>query len=287
VNEPQPEPPNLDASTVRHFGEEWTTFAQDRGWGDGTALERTFAAYFAPLPPDVLNSKAVVGDFGAGSGRWARIVAPKVARLYLVEPSDAAMRIARTNLGEASNVTFIQEPIGGPSMIGMQLDLAYSLGVIHHIPNAEQAVSHIKRTLKPGGYFLCYLYYSLENRPFWYRALWRASDFARSRISRLGKWPKLCITGLIAALVYWPFARVSKLIAKTGRRVGTIPLSQYADKSLYIMWNDSLDRFGTPLERRFSKREIEGLVDAAGFDPSTLVISRTEPFWCFAVRAYS
>ena len=44
------------------------------------------------------------------------------------------------------------------------LDFAYSLGVIHHIPDSESAVKSVVKSLKPGAPFLIYLYYNLDNQ---------------------------------------------------------------------------------------------------------------------------
>lgn len=38
-----------------------------------------------------------------------------------------------------------------------------------------------------------------------------------------------------------------------------------------MLRNDSLDRFGTRLEQRFSKQEIRHMLGEAGFDLSTLI----------------
>ena len=46
------------------------------------------------------------------------------------------------------------------------------------------------------------------------------------------------------------------------------------------MRTDSRDRFGTPLERRFSRIEIENMLINAGLE--NISISETAPFW-FAV----
>jgi hypothetical protein len=51
-----------------------------------------------------------------------------------------------------------------------------------------------------------------------------------------------------------------------------------------MLQNDALDRFGTRLEQRFSKIEIEEMVAKAGFDVSTLEFSDNEPFWTFSVK---
>lgn len=274
--------PNVDPATVEHFGQEWSRFTQNEGWGDAGQLRRVFDAYFAPLPKQALNPAAVVGDFGAGSGRWAALVAPQVRQLYVVEPSPAAMSVARNNLGGHPNVTYLQEPIGGPSMPAGSLDVAYSLGVIDHVPDSVQALRDVRAALKPGGVFLGYLYYALENRPGWYRIVWRLSDRVRSVVSRCPETRKRLATDFAATAIYWPLARVSRLLAALGMGTSMIPLSQYADKSFYVMRNDALDRFGSPLEQRFTKAQIAGMLRDAGFDVSTFVFSDHEPFWCFS-----
>ena len=50
-----------------------------------------------------------------------------------------------------------------------------------------------------------------------------------------------------------------------------------------MLENDSLNRFGTSLEQRFSKAEIAARLSAANFDPMTLRFSEIEPFWTFTV----
>ena len=56
------------------------------------------------------------------------------------------------------------------------------------------------------------------------------------------------------------------------------PLSSYRNVSFYTMRTDSLDRFGTRLEKRFSKEQIERMMIIAGFD--SIQFSESEPFWC-------
>jgi hypothetical protein len=71
--------------------------------------------------------------------------------------------------------------------------------------------------------------------------------------------------------------------ARRGLGVAQLPLSQYSDKSFYVMRNDALDRLGTPLEQRFTRTQITEMLLRAGFDTSTLIFSDSEPFWCFSV----
>ena len=56
-----------------------------------------------------------------------------------------------------------------------------------------------------------------------------------------------------------------------------IPLSYYSDKSFHVIRNDSLDRFGTPLEQRFSEKQIRKMLELAGM--TNIVFSQREPYW--------
>ena len=55
------------------------------------------------------------------------------------------------------------------------------------------------------------------------------------------------------------------------------PLSAYRSVSFYTMRTDALDRFGTRLEQRFTRRQIEQMMTAAGLEQ--IRFSESEPFW--------
>jgi hypothetical protein len=48
--------------------------------------------------------------------------------------------------------------------------------------------------------------------------------------------------------------------------------------------NDALDRFGTRIENRFSKVEIELMLEQAQFDIKTLKFYESEPFYTFLIQ---
>ena len=50
-----------------------------------------------------------------------------------------------------------------------------------------------------------------------------------------------------------------------GINVENFPLTDYKNKSFYFMKTDALDRFGTRLEKRFSKQEIIDMLTVSGF----------------------
>ena len=133
------------------------------------------------------------------------------------------------------------------------LDLAVSLGVLHHLPDTGLGIQDIFKKIKPGGYFLCYLYYALENKPLAYRFIWNVSNGFRIGISKLPYRLRRIVCEVIAALVYWPLARLSKFVEKFGISSGNVPFHHYKDMNFYVMRNDAYDRFGTSLEQRFTQ----------------------------------
>ncbi len=271
--------PNVDHAVARGFGEEWSTFRQDEEHLPPAERARIFDDYFHLFPWHRLPAGGGSGiDVGCGTGRWAMLVAPRVAHLHLLDASPDALAVARQNLAGAANVSFHAASVAAIPLPPGSLDFAYSLGVLHHVPDTQAAIAAIADKLKPGAPFLVYLYYAFDNRPAWYRALWRLSNVGRLVISRLPHAPKLAVSHAIAALIYWPLARLAGLLARFGVAAAALPLSYYADKSFYVMRTDAYDRFGTRLEQRFTRAEIARMLARAGF--VEIRFSERVPFWC-------
>lgn len=219
-----------------------------------------FDNYFSIFPWNRLPESAVGFDLGCGSGRWAKLVAPRVGKLYLFDPSEDALNVARRNLAGTSNVEFALAGAGNIPLDDGECDFGYSLGVLHHIPDTEAGMRECVTKLKAGAPFLVYLYYNFDNRPAWFRLIWRISNAIRSVVCRLPHGFRFAISQVLALLLYWPLARAAWLLEKVGVNVASFPLSQYRNNSFYVMRNDALDRFGTSLEQRFSKVEIEAMM---------------------------
>src|SRR6185437_209148 len=108
-----------------------------------------------------------------------------------------------------------------------------------HVPDTAQAIRSVASKLRTGAPFLIYLYYALDNRPWWYRAIWRVSNIMRVGISRLPPLLRLGVSQVIAALVYWPLARLAALLEKSGFSTDEFPLEFYRHKSFYVMRTDA------------------------------------------------
>jgi SAM-dependent methyltransferase len=266
---------NIDRETVASFGDEWSRF--DQTGMTETETRKAFEEYFSVFPWAALPMDAEGFDMGCGSGRWARLVAPRVGRLHCVDPS-SALDVARRNLATLGNVAFHQASVDASGLPPTSQDFGYSLGVLHHVPDTAAAIRSCVALLKPGAPLLLYLYYAFDNRPAWFRAIWRMSDLGRRIIHRLPAGLKHAATDAIAALVYWPLARLSGVLERLRLPVHGIPLSFYRHHTFYTMRTDARDRFGTPLEQRFTRTQIEAMMRAAGL--VDVRFSEGAPYWC-------
>lgn len=266
---------NIDSKTVASFGDEWSRFDQNAMSVD--EARKIFEEYFSVFPWADLPENAVGFDMGCGSGRWARWVAPKVGHLHCIDPSNA-IHVAKANLNNFNNISYHLASVDERCLPELSQDFGYSLGVLHHVPDTQAAIQSCVDLLKPGAPLLLYLYYAFDNRSWWFRSLWRLSDIGRRLICKLPTWLKDSLTDVIAILVYLPLASISSVLVWFGFNVENMPLSYYRNHSFYTMRTDARDRFGTPLEQRFTRNQILAMMKQAGL--IKIQFSQAAPFWC-------
>jgi len=267
---------NIDHGVVKAFGEEWTQF--DQQTASFTDLQNMFDQFFRVFPWNTLPPQAIGFDLGCGSGRWARFVSQRVTRLHCIDPSEAALSVAMQNLSDLSNCVFHLASVDHIPLADNSNDFGYALGVLHHIPDTAAGIRSCVRKLKAGAPLLLYLYYAFDNRPLWFRMIWRASNVVRTGISRCPFILRYTLSQVIAALVYWPLARASFLLERLGFNVEALPLSWYRRRNFYTMRTDALDRFGTRLEKRFTAEQILQMMKEAGLERITF--NDSMPYWC-------
>lgn len=266
---------NIDRKVVRGFGDEWERFDQtDLSQSEHLEL---FNRYFTIFPWHLISQNSIGFDMGCGSGRWAKLVAPRVKLLHCVDPSSALL-VAKRNLSDLTNCIFHSTSVDEFSIDPNSMDFGYSLGVLHHIPNTAAALKDCVDKLKPGAPFLLYLYYAFDNKPIWFKFFFSISNVIRIIVSRLPHFLRYFVTQIIAAVIYFPLARLSMLMEKMGLNIAKMPLSAYRKSSFYTMRTDALDRFGTQLEQRFTRIEIEEMMLAAGL--KEIKFSNSIPYWC-------
>ena len=274
---------NIDPATVEGFGREWATFDQTKL--DEREHLRAFEAYFSVFPFETLPPGAEGFDLGCGSGRWAAMMAPRVGILHCIDPSVEALGVTRRRLADQASARFHLAGADSIPLADASQDFGYSLGVLHHIPDTRSAMRDCVKKLKIGAPFLVYLYYAFDNKPGWFRKVWQGSDMVRSGVSRLPFRLRKGVTDVIAVSVYWPLTRLAGVAERLGADVSNFPLSAYRGSSFYTMRTDSLDRFGTRLEHRFTRAEIEAMMKDSGL--ADIRFREDTPYWVACGRRES
>jgi SAM-dependent methyltransferase len=140
---------------IRQFGDQWVRYDHSAGYFESVELLKDFVA---PYDLSRIAGQTIV-DLGAGTGRFSfALLEFGPARVLAVEPSHASNvirdRIAAT--GE-SRIEVIEMP-GDALKFRNEIDTAFSIGVLHHIPDPAPAVARVYDALKPGGEFVAWLY---------------------------------------------------------------------------------------------------------------------------------
>jgi SAM-dependent methyltransferase len=264
---------NIDASVVNAFGEEWLKF---KNYSDED-IESLARMYFDILDDNIINKTKYAIDIGCGTGRWSKYLSDRLGFIEAVDPSEAVLA-ADQLLNAVSNVRITRASIETLPFDDETFDFAMSVGVLHHIPDTQKAMTDCVKKVKRGGYFYCYLYYNLDNKNFLFKSLFYLSDLIRKLVSRMPESLKRITCDILAVVLYMPFVITARFFNLIGSRrfAKKIPLSDYANKSFFIIRNDTLDRFGTRLERRFSKKQVEEMMRQSGLD--NIVVSPSSPY---------
>lgn len=265
---------NIDRSVVESFGEEWEKFYQF----DNEDIEQLGKEYFGFIDKLIINNKTSVLDVGCGTGRWTKYLSSKVDCIEAIDPSKAIfyadkllkdVNNVRLSIASTENIPFDDE----------SFDFVMSVGVLHHIPDTQKAMMDCVKKVKKRGHFYVYLYYALDNRGLLFKSAFTISDLMRKLVSKLPTTLKKLVCDLLAFTIYLPFIYFGKGLKALGFKkfAKKIPLSSYQDKSLFIIRNDSLDRFGTSLEQRFTKDQVREMMEKSGL--SNIIIPDGPIFW--------
>lgn len=268
---------NIDSATVLSFENEWDKFSH---FSD-KEIEAIGSEYFDIIDFNYFGSEACALDVGCGSGRWSAFVAKRLHRVEAIDPNLSVLQAAKVH-ANSSNIRFTHASVSNLPFRDGSFDFVFSLGVLHHVPDTFAAIKDSIKMLKPNGVLLLYLYYSLDNRGFTYRLLFKLVNLLRSAISKMNNRTKGLLCDLIACLIYFPLASFAGIMKKlpfpSARVIGKkMPLSYYSSKSFKVMRNDALDRFGTPLEKRFSRSEIQQML--VSLNMTDIIFSENEPYW--------
>ena len=265
---------NIDKEVVHSFGEEWLKF---HDFSD-EIIDEIAKEYFDIIGPQHVNQNSYMLDIGCGTGRWTKWMAKRAGFIEAIDPSNAVFAADKL-LGNLPNVRLTQASIETIPFPDNCFDFAMSIGVLHHIPDTAQAMKDCVKKVKPGGYFYCYLYHNLETRGWWFKTMYWLSNLLRKVVCQLPTGIKRIVCDILAILIYMPLVLWVRFLVFIGLRKIAVkmPLSAYNNKSFFVIRNDALDKFGTQLEQRFSKKQVIQMMEDSGLEG--IEISPLTPFY--------
>ena len=265
---------NIDNKVVQSFGDEWLKF---HDFSD-EVIHNIAKEYFDLLDENIVNKNTYALDIGCGTGRWTKFLTGKAGFIEAIDPSNAIFAADKL-LGHIENVRLSKASTETIPFDDGVFDFAMSVGVLHHIPDTQQAMKDCAKKVKKGGYFYCYLYHNLETRGWWFKTLYWLSNLIRKVVCRFPAGIKRVVCDILAIVIYMPLVLWVRFLVLIGLRKIAVkmPLSAYNNKSFFVIRNDALDKFGTRLEQRFSKKQVEEMMGNCGLE--NIVISPLSPFY--------
>ena len=137
---------------------------------------------------------------------------------------------------EVENVRLTKASVDTLPFPDEAFDFAMSIGVLHHIPDTQQAMNDCVKKVKKGGYFYVYLYYNLDKRGSLFKILFKLTDVIRSVVSKFPGRLKKIICDILAVIIYMPLILWVRFLVFIGLRrlAKQMPLSAYNNKSFFI-----------------------------------------------------
>ncbi len=239
------------AATAENFGWQWQHFTQT----DDLYAEQ-FRGWIAPVEPEFFSGKLVL-EGGCGKGRHTRLAASWGAKEVIGVDLSAAVETAFAATRNLPNAHIVQADIYNLPLAA-RFDYAFSVGVLHHLPDPQRGFKSLASKVKRGGYLSAWVY-GAENNEWITRWINPMREGFTSRVDRrlllhLSKLPAAIIY-LATKLVYGPLNRFNG-----GSRIAQ-----------HLFYNDYLSAIS-----KFGWREQHTIVFDHLVAPTSHYISREE-----------
>jgi SAM-dependent methyltransferase/uncharacterized protein YbaR (Trm112 family) len=254
-------------ATRESFGFEWTHYSEMLPEWD-----RNARFYFEPVGGAESLAGALVFEGGCGKGRHTYHALKSGARVVAVDFS-RAIDVAAGNCRDLDGERlFVQADLMALPFAPSTFDLAFSFGVLHHLPAPEAGFRKLVALVRPGGRVLVYLYHALEGEPV-KQAILRAVTAVRRVTVKMPHRALLPATTALGWALYAGVVTPYKVLSRfraTRALADKMPLRIYADYPVRVIVNDQFDRFSAPIENRYRRDEVEGWLVRAGLEQTDI-----------------
>jgi SAM-dependent methyltransferase len=238
---------DVQRGTAENFGAQWLVFdhVQDHH-------EEQFLDWIAPVTPDFIRGKVVL-EGGCGKGRHTRLIGQWGASDVIGIDLSVAVEAAYRNTQDLPNAHIIQADIYRPPL-KRRFDYAFSVGVLHHLPDPRGGFASLVKHVKSGGAISAWVY-GRENNGWIVKIVNRLRERFTSKMA-----PRhLYFVSYIPTIILYT---ALKLIYAPFGNTGLKRILFYADYMNYIA--------------RFPFREIHNIVHDHLTAPVAFYISREE-----------
>lgn len=197
-------------ATAANFGWQWQYFTEE-----DTRYAEQFLGWIAPVTPEFFRDKVVL-EGGCGKGRHTQLAARWGAQDVVGIDLSEAVETAFVATRSLPNAHIIQADIYRLPL-ARKFDYAFSVGVLHHLPDPRGGFISLASKLKPGGYLSAWIY-GAENNEWITRFVNPVRERITSQLDKrvllqLSKVPAACMY-LATKLVYGPLNRNGSSVAK-------------------------------------------------------------------------
>jgi SAM-dependent methyltransferase len=239
------------------FGFQWKIHARTQLDTDTShRSERAFGERTGFRPEDLAGK--LVLDVGCGMGRFADVATRWGAHVVGIDLS-LASEVAAVNLAERNAAIFQADVFQLPFAPG-SFDFIYSIGVLHHTPNCEEAVKVLPKLLKPGGRLAVWLYSA-------YNPWYRMSDVYRKITMRLPQ--KLLYKMCYGVIPLYGVHQVLKKIPLVGKPASAaltfmVPMSFNKSSDWRVL--DTFDWYSPRYQSKHTYEEVFRWFESCGLE---------------------
>jgi SAM-dependent methyltransferase len=247
--------------TAARFAEEWTRWSDLRDY-----YEREFFDWVAPLTEKDFDNQLIF-EGGCGKGRHTAIVA-----------AHGAKAIVSVDLGESAFVAFahtrsfprahviIGDLLNPP--VRAVFDLAFSVGVLHHLPDPAAGFASLASRVKEGGRVAFWVYGYQGNE--W---ITHFVDPVRKTITSKLPAPFLRIAALPPAIALWALIKLFYRPGADGKGPAKLPYGDYFAAQYHYPFDEIhanvFDQLVTPVAYYLREDEVRPWFQS-GFRDATL-----------------
>lgn len=145
-------------SIAHGFGEQWKKYSHFKEEG-----EQQFLDWLRPVRPEFFQDKLVL-DAGCGRGHHALNSASFGARMVVgVDLGRGSTEVAYASTEDIDNISIVRADLLALPFRPGTFDYAYSVGVLHHLPEPRAGFKSVLSRVRPGGHISAWVYGAENN----------------------------------------------------------------------------------------------------------------------------